>query len=147
MSGYLLDTDVLSALAPGRPPPAPAVAEWLEEHSDALFLSVISVVEIEAGVKKLYRLGSKARADLLAAWIERILSTYSERVLGFDLAAGKIAGAIADRARATGSYPGFADVAIAATAERHGSLLLTANTRHFAPIGIRYANPFETLPP
>ena len=51
MSSYLLDTDVLSALAPGRPPPAPAVAEWLEEHSDALFLSVISVVEIEAGVR------------------------------------------------------------------------------------------------
>jgi predicted nucleic acid-binding protein len=146
VSGYLLDTNVVSAFAPGRAAPPPGLADWLEARSDRLFLSVVSVVEIEAGVKKLQRTGSKARADLLAAWIERILETYSERVLPFDLAAGRIAGALSDRARAVGGNPGFADIAIAATAAHHDLILLTANARHFEATGIDYANPFQALP-
>jgi hypothetical protein len=83
---------------------------------------------------------------LLTAWIEQILGAYSERVLAFDLAAGKVAGALSDRARSAGSNPGFADIAIAATAQRHDLMLLTANVRDFRATGVRYANPFETLP-
>ena len=146
MSGYLLDTNVLSAFAPGRPSGSPQLAQWLEAQSSFLFLSVISIAEVEAGIRKLQRVGAKARADLLSAWIERILGAYDERVLAFDLAAGKLAGALADRALATGSHPDFADIAIAATAERHDLVLLTANVRDFRALGIRYANPFETLP-
>ena len=146
MSGYLLDTNVVSAFAPGRTTGFPQLGDWLEAHSDRLFLSVISIVEIDAGITKLQRTGAKARADLLTAWIEQIISAYSERVLAFDLAAGRVAGDLTDRARATGSHPGFADIAIAATAERYDLLLLTANVRDFRAIGVRYANPFETLP-
>ena len=145
MSGYLVDTNVVSAFASGRMA-APHLAEWLEAHSDNLFLSVISIVEIEAGIRKLQRTGNKARAELLADWIERILGAYSERVLAFDLAAGRVAGELSDRARAAGASPGFADIAIAATAQRYDLMLLTANVRHFQPIGIRYTNPFEALP-
>ena len=146
MSGYLLDTNVLSAFAPGRPAPPTGLAEWLEARSDRLFLSVVSVVEIEAGVRKLQRTGIKGRADLLAAWIDRILESYSERVLPFDLAAGRVAGALFDRTRAIGESPGFADIAIAATAARHDLVLLTANARHFEATGIDHANPFQALP-
>jgi len=146
VSGYLLDTNVLSAFAPGRPSGSPQLAQWLEAQSSFLFLSVISIAEVEAGIRKLQRVGAKARADLLSAWIERILGAYGERVLAFDLAAGKLAGALADRALATGSHPDFADIAIAATAERHDLVLLTANVRDFRALGIRYANPFEALP-
>ena len=146
MSGYLLDTNVVSAFAPGRSMAAPQLAQWLEAQSDLLFLSVISIVEIEAGISKLRRTGAKARADLLTAWIERILNTYDERVLAFDLAAGRVAGALSDRARVAGSNPGFADIAIAATAQRYDLLLLTANVRDFRAIGVNHANPFEALP-
>ena len=146
MTGYLLDTNVVSAFAPGRPAASPQLAQWLEAHSDLLFLSVISIVEVEAGIRKLQRTAAKGRADLLAAWIEQILGAYNERVLAFDLAAGRLAGALTDRARAAGSHPGFADIAIGATAERHGLLLLTANVRDFRAIGVPFANPFEALP-
>jgi predicted nucleic acid-binding protein len=146
VTGYLLDTNVVSAFAPGRPSGSLQLARWLEAQSDFLFLSVISIVEVEAGIRKLLRAGSKTPADLLTAWIERIVSTYGERVLAFDLAAGKLAGALVDRALASGSHPDFADIAIAATAERHDLLLLTANVRDFRAIGVRYANPFEALP-
>ena len=146
MTAYLLDTNVISAFAPGRPAPSQELSAWLEEHSDRLFLSVISVVEIEAGIKKLHRNGSVARAEALAAWIDRLLENYSERILAFDLPAGRIAGAIIDQTRAIGANPGFADAAIAATARYHDLLLLTANARHFQSTGVNYANPFETLP-
>jgi toxin FitB len=146
VTGYLLDTNVVSAFAPGRSGAAPQLAEWLEAHSAELFLSVISIVEVEAGIRKLQRTGAKARAGSLTEWVERIVATYSERVLPFDIAAGRVAGALTDRARAAGSHPGFADIAIAATAERHDLLLLTANVRDFRAIGVRYANPFEALP-
>ncbi len=146
MTGYLLDTNVVSAFAPGRSSAPRQLAQWLEVHSDLLFLSVISIVEVEAGINKLHRTGATARADLLMTWVEQILGAYNERVLAFDLAAGRLAGALSDRARAAGSNPGFADIAIAATAQRYDLLLLTANVRDFRPIGIRYANPFEALP-
>jgi len=145
MSGYLLDTNVVSAFAPGRTA-STQIAQWLEANSDLLFLSVISIVEVEAGISKLQRTGANARADSLTAWIEQILGAYNERILAFDLAAGRLAGALSDRARAAGSSPGFADIAIAATAQRYDLVLLTANVRDFRTTGIRYANPFEALP-
>ena len=49
-------------------------------------------------------------------------------------------------ARAAGHTPGFADVAIAATAGSRGLTILTRNLRHFVPLGIEAADPFETLP-
>lgn len=147
MTGYLLDTNVISAFAPERPAPPTEFSIWLEARSDRLFLSVISIVEIEAGIKKLHRIGRRARAETLAVWIDRLLENYSERILAFDLAAGRIAGAITDQTRASGANPGFADIAIAATARYHDLLLLTANERHFQSTGVRHANPFETLPP
>jgi hypothetical protein len=146
VTGYLLDTNVVSAFAPGRTTASPQLAQWLEAHSDHLFLSVISIVEVEAGISKLQRSGAKTRADRLTTWIDQILGAYNERVLAFDLAAGRVAGVLSDRARAAGSNPGFADIAIAATAQRHELVLLTANVRDFRAIGIPSANPFETLP-
>ena len=52
MTGWLLDTNVLSAFAPGKPAVAARSAAWFNEHSDALFLSAITAAEIEAGISK-----------------------------------------------------------------------------------------------
>jgi predicted nucleic acid-binding protein len=49
-----------------------------------------------------------------------------------------------DRARA--HDPGFEDIAIAATAVAHGLTVLTANERHFEPLGVPLANPLKQLP-
>ena len=146
MNGYLLDTNVVSAFAPARRPPSTEVRDWLEEHSDRLFLSVISIVEIEAGVRKIRRAGQRRRADDLAAWLNDIVENYGDRVLPFDLAGSRLAGMITDRVRAKGQNPGFSDIAIAATAVQRDLLLLTANVRHFGPTGVNHVNPFEMLP-
>lgn len=144
MSGWLLDTNVLSALAPGRPPLSSEQVAWFETQTDALHLSAITVTEIEAGIHKLRRTGSDRRARSLAAWFSRIVTDYAERILPFDLRAAQIAAALADSTRAHGLNPGFADVAIAATARAHGLTVLTRNLRHFDPLGVTALDPFET---
>lgn len=45
------------------------------------------------------------------------------------------------------TIPGFEYIAIAATAAAHGFTVLTANERHFAPLGVTVVNPFKRLPP
>ena len=118
----------------------------MEAHSDALFLSTVTVAEICDGIAKLERTGAAARAARLGDWLELVLHLYGDRVMPFDIAAARLAGTLMDRARAIGQSPGFADLAIAATAGCRDLTVLTRNVRHFAPLAIRAVNPFETLP-
>jgi predicted nucleic acid-binding protein len=142
VSGWLLDTDVLSAFAPGRPSIPLATAAWFDDRTDALYLSAITAAEIEAGIAKLFRTGAMRRADALRAWFDRILALYPDRVVPFDLAAARIAGVLGDAAKAGGRYPGFADIAIAAIARAHELVVITLNRRHFDPLGVEVLNPF-----
>lgn len=72
--------------------------------------------------------------------------SYSRRILPFDLAVARVAGRLSDQARGQGQAPGFADIAIAATARHHGLTILTRNLRHFAPLGVDVIDPFSALP-
>jgi len=143
---YLVDTNVISAAAPSRPV-ALALVEWMDTHSVSLFLSAVTVMEIEDGIAKLRREGARRKSADLAAWLEALLHLYSDRVLAFDVATARIAGAISDRARGRGQMPGFADIMIAATARHHGLTILSRNLRHFEPFGVAVIDPFTRLPP
>ena len=138
----MLDTNILSAFAPGRHGIPQNAAMWFDERTDALYLSAITVSEIEAGIAKLYRIGDPRRADALRGWLERVLALYADRVLSFDLAAARIAGALGDAAQAMGRHPGFADVAIAAIAKARELVVVTLNRRHFEPLGVELFDPF-----
>lgn len=143
---YLVDTDVVSAGAPSKKP-LPLLVAWMDENSDHLYVSAVSIAEIEAGIARLRRLGARRRADDLTAWLDTLLHLYAERVLPFEVLAARIAGSLADRARGAGHAPGFADVAIAATAQLRGLTILTRNARHFEPLGVRFLDPFVSPPP
>lgn len=142
MTGWLLDTDVLSAFAPGRHSIPPDAAAWFDDRTDELYLSAITAAEIEAGIAKLFRTGATRRAEALRMWFDRIVAVYPDRVLSFDLAAARVAGALGDAAQAMGRHPGFADVAIAATAKAHELVVVTLNQRHFDSLGVEVFNPF-----
>ena len=144
---YLVDTNVLSAGAPGRQERSAALVAWMDAHSDSLFLSAATVAEICDGIAKMQRTGSASRAASLEDWLDLVLHLYAERVLPFDIAAARVAGALADRARAAGHAPGFADIAIAATAVNRNLTVLTRNLRHFEPLEIAARDPFDSLPP
>ena len=143
---YLIDTNVISALAPARPERPSALIDWLDRRSDDLFVSVVTAAEIRAGIAKAARQGATRKAQALASWWEAVEHLYGDRILPFDLRAAMIAGQLSDRAAANGRAPGFADVAIAAIAEANALVLLTRNLRDFAAICDRVIDPFDTLP-
>jgi predicted nucleic acid-binding protein len=144
---YLVDTDVLSALAPTKKERPVDLAAWLDEASSGLYLSVVTAAEVRAGIAKASRGGASRKAATLAMWWDAVEHLYGDRILAFDLAAATIAGRLMDAARGAGHAPGFADVAIAATAQANGLTILTRNTRHFEPFGGPALNPFDALPP
>jgi toxin FitB len=100
------------------------------------------VAEVEAGIARLRRIGTGPRADNLREWFDRVVEIYAERILPFDIAAARIAGAVGDSALAAGRHPGFADVAIAAIAKSRELVVATLNRRHFEPLGVEIVNPF-----
>jgi toxin FitB len=142
----LVDTDVVSAGAPSKAARAAALVAWMDENSADLYISAVSIAEIESGIAKLRRRGAHRRADDLTAWLDTLLHLYADRVLPFEAQAARLAGALADRARSRGQAPGFADVAIAATAKLRGFTILTRNPRHFESLGAPFLDPFVELP-
>jgi predicted nucleic acid-binding protein len=142
---YLVDTNIISSAAPGRPAPY-ALVEWMDTHSALLFLSVVAVAEIEDGIAKLIRDGATRKSADLASWLETVLHLYGRRILVFDAPTARIAGGVSDQARGRGHAPGFADIIIAATAKRHELTILSRNVRHFEPLGVAVLDPFVTLP-
>ncbi len=142
---YLVDTNVVSAGAPTARG-APELVNWMDAHSASLFVSVVTVSEIVAGIAKVRREGGSRKAAHLAAWLDALLHLYGDRVLPIDTAVAQFAGQLSDLARAKGRPPGFADIAIAATARRHGLTILSRNFKHFEPLGVPVLDPFSDLP-
>jgi predicted nucleic acid-binding protein len=144
---YLVDTNVISASAPSKLVAPAKMITWMDTRSPSLFLSAVTVMEIEDGIAKARREGASRKAGNLAEWLETILHLYGDRIIAFDTRIASLAGALSDRSRGLGHAPGLADIIIAATAERRGLTILTRNMRHFASLGIPVLNPFEVLPP
>ena len=143
---YLVDTNVLSAGAPSKARPAADLVSWMEQHSERLYLSVITVAEVEDGIAKARREAAHRKADRLAEWLETLLHLYSARILPLDVPVARVLGALSDQARGLGHAPGFADLAIAATARIRGYTVLTRNLRHFRLLAVPSHDPFERLP-
>jgi toxin FitB len=144
---YLVDTNIVSAGAPSKTGPSAALVTWMDDNSADLYMSAVSIAEIEAGIAKLRRQGASRKADDLTAWLDTLLHLYGQRVLPFDAGAARIAGALSDLVRSKGHAPGFVDVAIAATAKLRDLTILTSNVRHFEPLGVPFLDPFVELPP
>jgi toxin FitB len=92
---YLVDTNVISASMRSRLAPSELVT-WMDTHSASLFLSAVTVAEIEDGIAKLHREGATRKSEDLAAWLETVLHLYGDRVLALDTPPG------ADRRRPVG---------------------------------------------
>jgi predicted nucleic acid-binding protein len=143
---YLLDTNVVSHIAPRRTNADAELAEWIRSRSDDLWLSVITAAEIEDGIAKASRAGATKKAADLAGWWGEVRHYYAGRILPLDLATAQETGRLMDRARAAGIDPGFEDLAIAATGKLNDLIVLTRNIKDFKPLGTKFLNPFEALP-
>ena len=132
---YLLDTNVVSALR--RPDRHPAPIAWLkDQRASDLYISVVTVAEMERGVA-LQTPRDPDFAHELAAWLERTLAGFADRLVGVDVPTARRWGRLS---AALGHND--VDLLIAATALEHGLTVVTRNTRHFHPTGVRVLNPF-----
>ena len=136
---YLLDTNVVSELRKVRAGKAdPAVAHWADtvEASD-LFLSAITVQELETGVLLVER-RDPAQGALLRRWMEElVLPAFAERILPVDEIVARRAAAL----HVPDPRP-VADALIAATALVHTMTVVTRNVGDFEPMGVRVLNPW-----
>jgi predicted nucleic acid-binding protein len=142
---YLLDTNIISMLDVRRREHALALVEWMERNGASLFLSVMTITELDAGVLKLRRERKAARAREIAGLVTAILADFADRVLPIDLdTARHVARLGASAYRQPVALP---DLIIAATAARHGLVLLTRNLRQLGRLNVAALDPFVKLPP
>ena len=137
---YLLDTAVVSELRKsGSGKADPNVVTWSASAPvGALFISAVTILELEIGVLRLER-RDVAQARLLRAWLEgRVLPAFDGRVLPIDTAVARRCAPLhvpnprADR-----------DAFIAATALVHGMTVVTRNVADFVGTGVALLNPWH----
>src|SRR5690606_713448 len=138
LKGYMLDTNVVSLLSPSQGGASPAFLSWLDEAdtSSGLFLSVVTVHEIERGIALLDHKGATAKARDLRRWLDGLVSTYEDRILPIDAAVSAVSGQLEAIAVSAGHNPGMADALIAGTAKAHDLTVVTFNLRHFGQFGL-----------
>ena len=138
MSGFLLDTNVISELV--RPKPEPKVAAWVTATDEnLLYLSVLTLGEIRKGIALLK---DASRRVALEAWLGSHLALRFEgRILAIDQDVADRWGRLAAQAGAKSPLP-VIDGLLAATALHHNLTLVTRNTRDVAATGVPVFDPW-----
>ena len=136
---FLLDTCTVSELT--KPSPHPGVLTWFDtQDSSALYLSVLTVGEIEKGIAGL-RPGRRKQG--LTSWLATLRATYADRILPINTAIATIWGRMAALVARRGGSLGVVDGLIAATAVHHGYTVVTRNTGEFAATGVALLNVWQ----
>lgn len=131
---YRLDTNVVLELP--RPRPHKAVPNWIMEvPADRIFLSAVTVGEIQAGIE-ITREQDAAKTRELESWLDQVVASYG--VLSMDVAAFREWARLKHRKSDTL----IEDAMIAATAKVHGLTVATRNVRDFKALGVALFNPF-----
>ena len=137
MSGFLLDTNVLSELT--KDAPHPHVVSFLTGQDD-LWLPSLVIHELEYGVRLLPR---GRRRDQLHAVIAGIVSEYDDRILPLDRKAAEYAAQLRAQARSLGRALELGDALIAGTARSNLLTLATRNVSDFDYVEVTVFNPWE----
>lgn len=139
MSGFLLDTNVVSELV--SPKPDDKVLHWVEQTDESiLFLSVLTLGEIGNGVE---RLRPGRRRGRLESWLQVDLPRrFEDRILPVDSAIADRWGAATAVAAAKGRPVPVIDALLAATALHHELTLVTRSGSDVAGTGVTTLNPW-----
>ena len=136
---FLIDTVTLSELR--KRERDLSVVKWFErQRTSDLFLSVISIGEIERGIAR-QRATDPGFATALADWLDKVLSVYGDRIVPFDLRSARRWGALS---AALGNDS--VDLMIAATALENGLTVVTRKASDFEPTGVTVLDPFSRRP-
>lgn len=136
---YLLDTCVLSELR--KNDADPRVLEWIgKAHESRLYLSVITLGEIEKGIAKL---GDSKKKQDLRLWLEQdLVERFGERVLAVDAETALAWGRLLAQAERRGRSVPVVDCLIAATAAVNNLAVVTRNTADFEGFPVNVVDPW-----
>jgi len=139
VSGFLLDTNVVSELA--APKPDQNVVRWVEAADESvLFLSVLTLGEIRKGIEHLPSGRSRAR---LESWLQMDLrARFRDRILPVDEEIADRWGTLSALAAAKGKPAPVIDGLLAATAWHHNLTFVTRNASDIAGTGVPALNPW-----
>ena len=135
---FVLDTNVISELRHGKPNQSPQLRSWAaNQPAQQLFLSAITMLELEKGVQALER-RTPPQGSALRAWLSGVRQAFSGRILPFtDVTASLCASLHLPNPR------GERDAMIAATALEHGFAVVTRNVSDFDNAGVLLINPWS----
>lgn len=135
---FLLDTNVISELRYGKPNQSSEVRRWAAEQSTGrLFLSAITILELEQGILVLER-RTPPQGSALRVWLTGVRAAFVGRVLPFTDHSATICAALH-----VPNPRSERDAMIAATAIEHGFTVVTRNTQDFANTGVILLNPWQ----
>lgn len=135
---YLLDTNVVSETA--KPRPDPGVLAWLAHHRvEEAYLSALTLGELVQGLVR----APEGKRPLLEAWLEGIKARFRGRILPLDEGVMETWGLLTGTAFLQGRPLSPLDAMLAATALRHGLVLVTRNAAHFEGLPVRVLNPWR----
>ena len=140
---FILDTNVVSELRKVRSGRADRnMAAWvIRLPASALFLSCVTIMELELGILLLERRDA-AQGAVLRNWLDQfVFPTFSNHILPFDAAVAQRCAALHVPNRRPER-----DAFIGATALVHGMTVATRNVADFAPMGVPVINPWDPLP-
>jgi tRNA(fMet)-specific endonuclease VapC len=137
---YLLDTCVISELAASQP--NEKVVNWLADlDPDKVYLSVVTLGEIQKGIEKL---PPSKKKEALRAWLkDDLLIRFRGRLLPLETGEMLTWGGLISRIEAKGTPMPLIDSLIAATALHHDLVLVTRDEDDFAPSGAHIVNPWK----
>ncbi|MCI3133751.1 type II toxin-antitoxin system VapC family toxin [Phenylobacterium aquaticum] len=136
---FVLDTNVVSELRKARQGRADAnVVAWADRtDAEALYISAITVLELELGVLQVERRDARQGAALRAWLQEQVLVEFKDRTLAIDTAVARRCAALH-----VPDPRSERDALIAATALIHGMTVVTRNSADFAATGVNMLNPW-----
>ena len=137
MSGYLLDTNVVSELT--NAVPDAGVVAFLLEQAD-LWLSTVTIHELEYGLRLL---PEGRRRDRLHAAHVGVMAIYGDRILPLDRVGAELAAARRAQARRSGRTLDLGDALIAGIAQANELAVATRNVRDFDGLGVDVVNPWQ----